>query len=60
MAANNRQKLLILTHNWEPCQADYAARPLLHQHHNSLVLQPQKRANKMAETEPRYKINIQE
>ena len=55
MAANNRRKLLILTHNWEPCHGDYAAQPLLH---HLLVLQPKKRANKMAETEPRYKTKI--
>ena len=44
----------VLTQNWEPCQADHAARPLLYQHHKSLVLQHQKRANKTAETEPGY------
>ena len=36
----------VLTQNWEPCQADNAARPLLYQHYESLVLQHQKRANK--------------
>ena len=35
-------------------QADYAARPLLYQHYESLVLQHQRRANKTAETEPRF------
>ena len=44
----------VLTQNWEPCQADHAAQPLLYQHHKSLVLQHQKRANKTAETEPGY------
>ena len=28
----------VLTQNWEPCQADNAARPLLYQHYESLVL----------------------
>ena len=60
LAANNRQEFLILLHNWEPCQADHAAQPLLYQHLKSLVLLHKMRANKMAETEPRYKINIQE
>ena len=36
----------VLTQNWEACQADNAARPLLYQHYESLVLQHQKRANK--------------
>ena len=51
-----RQKIVevvVLSHNWEPRQADHAARPLLYQHYESLVLQHQKRANKTAETEPR-------
>ena len=38
----------ILTHSWEPCQADHAAQPLLYQHHKSLVSQHKKRANKTA------------
>ena len=48
------QKSFVLSHtHWEPCQADHAARPLLYQHYESLVLQHQKKANKAAETEPR-------
>jgi len=50
----------LLTHNWEPCQADHAARPLLYQHYQSLALQHQKTANKTVDNEPRYKINIEE
>jgi len=23
---------IVLTHSWEPCQADHGARPLLYQH----------------------------
>ena len=45
---------MLLTHNGEPCQADHAAQPLLYEHHKSSMLQHKNRANKTAETEPRY------
>ena len=51
---------ILLTHNWEPCQDDRAARPLLYQRYQSSALQHQKTANKTVDTEPGYKINIQE
>ena len=58
--ASVEERDILLTHNWEPCQADDAARPLIYQHYQSLALQHQKTANKTVDTEPRYEISIQE
>ena len=46
----------VLTHNWEPCQAAYAATwPLLHQQHKSIALQhKQESSNGWYEIKPRY------
>ena len=51
-------RYLFLTHNSEPCEAGHAAQTLSHQHHNSLVFQHRKRANKMVDMKLSLDIRI--